>query len=64
VFPNEKIIFNGKEAIESELDIYFPERKIGFEINGIFHYEPIYGEEKMKKIQQNDKEKREKCRQK
>lgn len=63
VFPNEKIIFNGKEAIGSEIDIYFPERKIGFEINGIFHYEPIYGEEKLKKIQQNDKEKREKCRQ-
>ena len=63
VFPNEKIIFNGKEAIGSELDIYFPERKIGVEINGIFHYEPIYGEEKLKKIQQNDKEKREKCRQ-
>jgi len=64
VLPNEKIIFNGKKTIGSELDIYFPERNIAFEINGIFHYKPIYGEEKFRKIQQSDKEKREKCRQK
>ena len=49
-----KIIFNGKEAVNSELDIYIPSLKLAFELNGIFHYEPIYGEDKLNKVKNND----------
>jgi hypothetical protein len=29
-----------------ELDIYIPVLEFAFEINGVFHYRPIYGENK------------------
>jgi len=48
---------NSKEEIGSELDFYFPELKFAIELNGIFHYEPIYGEDKLERIQDNDKQK-------
>lgn len=34
--------------------IYFPSLKLAFELNGIFHYEPIYGSDKLSSIQNND----------
>jgi hypothetical protein len=37
-----------------ELDIYIDELKIAFEINGIIHYKPIYGEDKYNNIIQKD----------
>lgn len=61
VYPDLQIIANGKEVIESELDLYFPELKFAVELNGIFHYEPIYGQDKLEKIQNNDKQKFIKC---
>jgi len=57
LYPNEEILFNDKTAINSELDIYFPRLKLAFELNGIFHYEPIYGKEKLTQIQNNDQRK-------
>jgi hypothetical protein len=60
-FPNLKIIFNEKSTINSELDIYFPELKLAFELNGIFHYEPIYGQEKLSQILNNDSRKFQAC---
>lgn len=56
-FPDLDIIYNGKEAIGSELDIYAPSLNLAFEINGIFHYEPIFGKEKLSKIERNDRSK-------
>ena len=53
--------FNQKAAINSELDIYCPSLKIAFELNGIFHYEPIYSQEKLKQIQNNDGRKYQAC---
>ena len=53
--------FNRKDAINSELDIYIPEINLAFELNGIFHYEPIYGEEKLKQTQNNDERKFQAC---
>ena len=53
-YPNLEIHFNKKNAIKSELDIYIPSLNLAFEINGIFHYEPIYGIEKLDQIQAND----------
>lgn len=55
------IEFNQKDAINSELDIYIPSLKLAFELNGIFHYEPIFGKEKLKSIKNNDNRKYQAC---
>lgn len=60
-YPNLKIHYNRKDAINSELDIYIPSLKLAFELNGIFHYEPIYGHEKLQQIQNNDDRKFQAC---
>lgn len=57
LYPNLEFHFNRKDAISSELDIYIPSLQLAFELNGIFHYEPIYGEEKLSKTQNNDQRK-------
>lgn len=61
LYPLLDFHFNRKDAINSELDIYIPELKLAFELNGIFHYEPIYGKEKLDKIQSNDTRKFQAC---
>lgn len=61
IYPNLAILFNNKEAINSELDIYFPELSLAFELNGIYHYEPIHGPEKLASIQNNDTRKFQAC---
>jgi hypothetical protein len=61
LYPQIDFVFNGKEAINSELDIYIPELKLGFELNGIFHYEPIFGNIKLEQIQNNDNRKFQAC---
>lgn len=60
LFPNQ-ILYNDKTTINSELDIYFPSLKLAFELNGIFHYEPIYGQDKLNQIQNNDTRKFQAC---
>jgi len=57
LYPNLKILFNDKIAINSELDIYIPSLSLAFELNGIFHYEPIYGQQKLEQIKSNDQNK-------
>ena len=57
LYPNLLIDFNKKSAIMSELDIYIPSLNLAFELNGIFHYEPIYGVDKLEQIKSNDKSK-------
>lgn len=61
VYPNLKILYNDKTTINSELDIYIPSLKLAFELNGIFHYEPIFGSEKLGQIQNNDERKFQAC---
>lgn len=61
LFPNLDLRFNEKSAINSELDIYIPSLKLAFELNGIFHYEPIYGADKLSQIQNNDNRKFQAC---
>lgn len=56
-----EIKFNTKSEINSELDIYIPSLKLAFELNGIFHYEPIFGKERLGKIQNNDNRKFQAC---
>jgi hypothetical protein len=60
-YSNLIIEYNKKNAINSELDIYIPSLKLAFELNGIFHYEPIYGPEKLTNIQNNDNRKYQAC---
>ena len=43
LYPYLDLYCNRNDAIGMELDFYFPALKLAFEINGIFHYEPIYG---------------------
>lgn len=61
LYPSLDIHFNRKDAINSELDIYIPSLKLAFELNGIFHYEPIYGSDKLSQIQNNDNRKFQAC---
>lgn len=60
-FPVLNFLCNTKEAIGAELDFYFPELKLAIELNGILHYQPIYSLEKLKRIQEIDREKANKC---
>lgn len=61
LYPNLIFHFNHKDTINSELDIYIPSLKLAFEINGIFHYEPIFGKNKLHQIQNNDNNKFQLC---
>jgi hypothetical protein len=49
LYSTLEIHFCRSDTIGSELDIYIPSLKLAFEINGIFHYKPIFGEDKLKK---------------
>lgn len=60
-YPALEFHFNRKDAINGELDIYIPSLKLAFELNGIFHYEPIYGQDKLASIQNNDTRKAQAC---
>lgn len=60
-FPNLNIRCNTTEPIGTELDFYFPELRMAIELNGILHYEPIYGQEKLERIQKNDLRKADGC---
>lgn len=56
-----KIDYNLTTAIEQELDIYLPELKLAIEINGIFHYKPIFGDKKFQRTQATDIKKKINC---
>lgn len=60
-YSSLEIHFNKKEIINSELDIYIPSLKLAVELNGIFHYEPIYGTDKLLSTQNNDNRKFQAC---
>ena len=61
LYPTLKVFYNQKTIIKSELDIYIPSLNLAFELNGIFHYEPIYGIDKLEKIKENDLSKSKQC---
>lgn len=55
------IDYNQTSAIQAELDIYIPSLKLAFELNGIFHYEPIFGDKKLGQTQNKDRYKLHAC---
>lgn len=61
IYPDLHFDFNKTNAIEAELDIYIPSLKLAFELNGIFHYEPIYGSDKLESVKNNDQRKFQAC---
>lgn len=61
LYPELEFHFNRKDTINSELDIYIPNLKLAFELNGVFHYEPIFGDKKLDQIQNNDNRKFQAC---
>jgi len=62
LYPNLKISYNDRQILNPlELDIFIPELSIAFELNGIFHYEPIFGPEKLNKTQTKDFNKHKLC---
>ena len=60
-YPKMNILYCNKSTINSELDIYIPSLKLAFELNGIYHYEPIHGVSKLQQIQTNDNRKFQAC---
>lgn len=64
IYPNTKILYNDRNTIGYELDVFFSDLNIAFELNGVFHYKPIYGNDKLQKTKRNDLHKIEKCQEK
>lgn len=62
-FPSIEFLCNTNKMFGVELDFYFPDLKLAIELNGIVHFEPIYGVEKLKRVQDIDRKKAEKCKQ-
>ncbi|MBD1937595.1 hypothetical protein [Microcoleus sp. FACHB-68] len=61
IYPALEIHYNRKDAVNTELDIYIPSINLAIELNGIFHYAPIYGKDKLSQIQNNDQIKFQAC---
>lgn len=64
IYPKLEIHYNRKDAIDTELDIYIPLLNLAIELNGIFHYQAIYGDDKLSQIQNNDRSKIQACQKK
>jgi len=64
LYPDINILYNDKEAIKSELDIYIPELKLAIEINGPWHYKKMsfVSQKHFNLVKRNDAIKKNCCR--
>jgi len=57
-YPSLNMVCNEVHLLGGlELDFYFPDLKLGIELNGITHYEPIYGIDRLTRSKDSDKRK-------
>lgn len=58
-FPDLEIVTNDRKFLPSglEIDINIPSMRLAIELNGPVHYMPIYGEERLHKVQAKDAQK-------
>lgn len=63
IYPKLDLAFNTRSILNGklELDIYIKSLNLAFEINGIHHYEPIYGLDRLTKCKLNDTSKTKLC---
>jgi len=59
-YPSLTILENNRTILSSklEIDIYVVDFKLAIELNGPVHYFPIYGDERLKRCQDNDTSKK------
>jgi len=58
IFPQLVIKACERDLLEGlEFDLYFPDLALAIEFNGIFHYKPIHGLQRLATIQERDKRK-------
>ena len=62
LYPSLEIVYNDRNTIGMELDIYIPSLELSFELNGIYHYKPIYGIDKFTKVLYKDIKKEHECK--
>lgn len=64
LYPKLHFMFNDRTILNGlEMDIFIPELKLAIELNGLSHYQPIYGQENLDKMLINSEIKRERCKQ-
>lgn len=62
MYPTIGFLWNSREILDGlELDIYVPKYKLAFELNGLFHYEPVSGSDKLDQIRNRDRGKFQRC---
>lgn len=63
-YPHIPILYNNRKIIGKELDIYVPSLKLAIELNGAYHYYPIYGKFALQERKKGDMNKVEMCKRK
>jgi hypothetical protein len=65
IYPEREILYNNRELLGGlEIDIFVVDIKLAIELNGVFHYKPIHGQDRLIRCQQSDQIKESLCWQK